>query len=379
MDVKRLCGHRCTSKARVRSRWPAVARSGGAWAAAGAGAVAALVAWRSVASWRRPDRGLRTAPVASPDVDTTGQGLVIVVNPGAGDGPASALVGPAPVDRIRERLPAAEIRRPEAADDLDGLLEDAARRCRVLGVFGGDGTVRAGAAAALRHDRPLLPLPGGTLNNFATTLGLVTVDDAVRAYRQRRVGGVDVGEVDGRIFLNTASFGVHARLFDLRERLRPRMGKRSALVAAAWRAMGEAEPVDIAVDGRTYHAWWVFVGNGRHRTRAMLATRRERLDDGLLDVRVLRARHPFRRLRGGLALILGDWGPASGYKRWRTPRTTITADAAELRVACDGETASAPATLRFRKHHRRLTVFHTHDAAPRARRPGSSSPRAPQR
>ncbi|MDA2810937.1 diacylglycerol kinase family protein [Nocardiopsis sp. RSe5-2] len=319
-----------------------------------------------MASWRRPDRGLRTAPADSPGADATGRGLVVVVNAGAGGGPASALVGPSPVDRIRELLPAAEILRPETMDGLDDLLEEAAGRCRVLGVFGGDGTVRAGAAAALRHSRPLLPLPGGTLNNFAATLGLVTVDDAVRAYRRQRVGGVDIGEVDGRIFLNTASFGVQARLFDLREQLRPRLGRWLSMAVAAWRAMHEAEPVDIAVDGRTYHAWWVFVGNGRHRTHALLPTRRERLDDGVLDVRVLRARRPFRRLRGGLALVLGDWGPTSGYKHWRTPRITITADTAELRVACDGETAPAPAVLLFHKHRRRLAVFHTRDApAPR--------------
>ncbi|MDA2804053.1 diacylglycerol/lipid kinase family protein [Nocardiopsis suaedae] len=317
------------------------------------------MAWRLTASRRRPDRGLSTAPAASPDVDATGRGLVIVVNAGAGDGPASARGGPTPVDRLREQLPAAEIRRPEALEDLADLLDDAAERCRVLGVLGGDGTVRAGAAAALRHGRPLLPLPGGTLNNFAATLGLATVDDAVRAYRRQRLGGVDVGEVDGRIFLNTASFGVQARLFDLREQLRPRMGTWPSLVVAAWRAMSEADPVDIAVHGHTYHAWWVFVGNGRHRTRALLPARRERLDDGMLDVRVLRARRPFRRLRGGLALVLGDWGPASGYKHWRTPWITITAEAAELRVACDGETAPAPATLRFHKHRGRLAVFHT--------------------
>src|SRR6185437_9474903 len=78
---------------------------------------------------------------------------------------------------------------------LDKALEDAAERARslggALGVLGGDGTVNAAAAVAVRHGLPLALLPGGTLNHFAYDLGIETYAEAARAVETGEAVAVD--------------------------------------------------------------------------------------------------------------------------------------------------------------------------------------------
>ncbi|MFC4561666.1 diacylglycerol/lipid kinase family protein [Nocardiopsis mangrovi] len=308
--------------------------------------------------------GPRTAPVPAEEFDPEGRGVVAVVNPRSGDGP-SALGGPGMAERIRAGLPRSEVVEFGTGDDLAALMDDAAGRCHVLAVAGGDGTVNAAAQAALRHDRPLLVIPGGSLDNFASTLGLGSAEESVAAYRTGTVGAVDVGTADGRLFLNTASLGAYPAVFDHRERLRRRMGRWSAFAVAAWYALRRAEPTDVVVNGRRMPIRWAFVGNGKHHTRALIPSKRTRLEDGLLDIRVLRAHKRYSRTRVVLDMLLGHWGLGTAYTQWRVPALTVSSPHGRLRLACDGETFDAGPEVTFAKIAQRLRVFH---APPRPRR-----------
>src|SRR5687768_16340665 len=95
----------------------------------------------------------------------------------------------------------------------------------VRGVSGGDGTATAAAAFAVEHDRPLLLLPGGTLNHLARDLRLESVEQAIAAFGRGEAVEVDVGVIDGRPFLNTASFGAYTAMLDRRKRLEKQIGR----------------------------------------------------------------------------------------------------------------------------------------------------------
>ena len=76
---------------------------------------------------------------------------------------------------------------------------------------GGDGTVAAVASRLVDTDRRLGILPLGTLNYVARGLGIPTeIPDAIRVLLEGREGRVDVGDVNGRVFLNNASLGAYA-------------------------------------------------------------------------------------------------------------------------------------------------------------------------
>ena len=115
-----------------------------------------------------PPAKVTPAPPLTIDVPPhpRGAGVVCVINPRAGGGNGARVIR-----RIEKLLPEAEIVRLGQGQDLDDLLADAAARCDVLGVGGGDGTLQAGARHAIEHDVPLAvsPSPASSSATAATT------------------------------------------------------------------------------------------------------------------------------------------------------------------------------------------------------------------
>jgi undecaprenyl-diphosphatase len=261
-----------------------------------------------------------------------GEGLVIVVNPSAG--PA---LRRDPAEQLRRDLPAAEI-----VELGEGVLADAARRADALGVVGGDGTVNAAAAAAYDEGKPLLVVPGGTLNHFARDLGIGGVEDAVAALQQGSTIEVDVGTIAGRPFLNTASFGAYVDLVDTRERLEHRIGKWPAAVVALVLVLLRTKPLDVEVDGRRRRVWLAFVGNCAYEPAGFAPVRRSCLDDGELDIRVVERTQRLGRPR---------------LRSWKANQLHVRSHQGPLRLALDGETFDGPEEFVVAKAERRLRVF----------------------
>jgi diacylglycerol kinase family enzyme len=105
-------------------------------------------------------------------------------------------------------------------DDLTDLVRRAAAEGSPrVAVAGGDGSMRAAAEGLAGSTAVLVPIPTGTLNNFARRIGIQGVDDGVRRLGSRRVSRVAVGVVNDRIFLNTATFGMYGEVVRRRDRL----------------------------------------------------------------------------------------------------------------------------------------------------------------
>ena len=70
----------------------------------------------------------------------------------------------------------------------------------------------SGGAGCLGHDLPFVCVPAGTRNHFARDLGLDPTDPtaALDAINDGVEGRIDVGEVNGRVFLNNVSLGIYA-------------------------------------------------------------------------------------------------------------------------------------------------------------------------
>ena len=126
-----------------------------------------------------------------------------------------ALVNPAAgtADAARDALSASDsfvVREVEPAR-LENAVRDVVGRGapRVL-VAGGDGTIAVAASVLFESNTELAILPGGTLNHFASDLGIST--DPATALELAATGtcrNVDVGMVNGRLFLNTSSVGAY--------------------------------------------------------------------------------------------------------------------------------------------------------------------------
>lgn len=132
---------------------------------------------------------------------------VLFVNPRSGDG---AAMRNGIVEQARER--GVEAVTLASCDDLRArALEVVADGADAIGMAGGDGSLADVAAAAAAHGLPFVCIPAGTRNHFALDLGVDRQDvaGALDAFTDGVERLIDLGEVNGRVFLNNVSLGVY--------------------------------------------------------------------------------------------------------------------------------------------------------------------------
>ena len=214
----------------------------------------------------------------------------VIINARSGAGSRAAVQ-----ERLAGALKAAgvEARILLACDgvELVALAERAAHsdaECVVAG--GGDGTINAVAAAMIESDKTLGVLPFGTMNHFAKDLGIpLDLDGAVDTIVRGRAARIDVGDVNGRIFLNNSSLGLYPRVIHARDRQqRLGWGKWPAYIWATFAVLRRYPFLDIRVnvDGKelTDRTPFVFVGNNAYDMERFNVGGRARLDKGELSL-----------------------------------------------------------------------------------------------
>jgi diacylglycerol kinase family enzyme len=100
-------------------------------------------------------------------------------------------------------------------DDLVALAEAAvAGGADVIGMAGGDGSQALVAGVAARHGVAMVVVPAGTRNHLAMDLGLDRGDvvGALDACGSAVERAVDLGDVNGRPFVNNVSLGLYAAI-----------------------------------------------------------------------------------------------------------------------------------------------------------------------
>jgi undecaprenyl-diphosphatase len=315
------------------------------------GAAAGLVTLRwwprrpaEPAAAARPRHG---AP-ASPD----GSGLVLIVNSSAGTASAE-LAG-----SLGARLPEAEVILADADDDLESLFSKAAARARILGVAGGDGSIRLAAGIAADAGLPLLVVPAGTFNHFAADLGVGSADDALAALRDGDSVLVDVATADGAAFLNTASAGAYVDLVKAREKLEPAIGKWPAMLVALAGVLRTGRPVELIVNGRRRRVWLLFAGNCRYEPSGAAPAYRPDLADGTLDIRMVDGSQPLARTRLVVAVLLGTLGRCRVYRTWSATSLRIASPTTDSVPLClDGEATETKQAISLVKRPKKLLVY----------------------
>lgn len=316
-----------------------------AGAAFGAGIAMATRYWWPTPEVPAPQE--RASAPALPD----GRGLLVVVNPKAGNGGD-------PAGELRRQLPAAEIMVLDPATGLAAQLDGRVGTVRALGVAGGDGTVATVAAAALRHRLPLAVFPTGTRNHFARDAGVGSFADTVRAVEAGDALAVEVATVNDVPFVNTAVIGAYPELVRRREALAPTTGRWLATALAAGQVLRRQQPVPLTIDGWPVAVWTLFVGNCRYTTgHGLLHAYRPRLNDGLLDIAYLRADTPFSRTRAVLASLAGVRQRRRAYPRRLVTELAVSSRDGPVQLARDGEPAERVSSLQFGKLPDRLIVY----------------------
>ncbi|HEX3289645.1 MAG TPA: phosphatase PAP2 family protein [Mycobacterium sp.] len=297
-------------------------------------------------------------PTADPlRVDTPprpdGAGVVLVINPASGSGTGARVV-----EEVRDALPAAEVVELGEGDDIEAALREAAGRAEVLAVGGGDGTVSCAAGVAVESGLPLAVFPGGTFNHFAKDIDCDTVAKTVDAIRCGIVSCVDLLCLNEKqIVVNTASIGAYPRFVRTRERLEHKIGKPLAGMYAMFHTLRRDEPIRISYDNKTLQTSLFFLGNSTYLPSGFAPSRRTRMDDGLIDVRILETGRRFSRLRIVSSLALGRLVRSPLYHEMRVPEFAFKAVDGPTVLALDGEVGTRCTEASFSVNYRALPVF----------------------
>jgi diacylglycerol kinase family enzyme len=257
---------------------------------------------------------------------------------------------------------------PEPVDVAEVAREAVAHGADLLGVAGGDGTQALVAEVAAQHGLPFLVISAGTRNHFALDLGLDREDPSacLRALSDGVELQVDLGHINGQVFVNNASFGAYAEIVE----------------SPAYRDDKRDTTLDLLPDllqghrGARLHAQAdgaqieapqaLLVANNPYGTGDIAGLgRRIRLDRGILGVvgvTVSSAAQAAGLLRGR---------HATGVKVLNAEEITITADTPQIPVGVDGESILMPTPVTCTVSPRALRVWVPRD------RPGVPAPKPP--
>jgi diacylglycerol kinase family enzyme len=280
---------------------------------------------------------------------------VLILNPGAGDDDDRSLV-----EKLRSRLGDIRVVTLDEDVDLGSEVGRALDEDRTVVAAGGDGTINSVAQHVVGRGT-LGVLPGGTLNHFCRDLGVRDPDVAIDTLAEGRPRVIDVGKAGDTYFLNNAGMGLYPEVVYERERHEHRVGKWHAAARASMQVLRDARPLAgrISADGdeRALLAWVVFIGNNRFGTGTGRIGNRERLDEGVLDVRLLtlgtrkarRSRLAWRVLRGR------PWSP---HRIVRTEARRVDINLEEPRlVSWDGESGEEARSLQVEMVPKALRVL----------------------
>ncbi|MEO8836058.1 MAG: diacylglycerol kinase family protein [Caldimonas sp.] len=290
--------------------------------------------------------------------------IVVIVNAASGAGNDSATAKQ--LSDLFERAGAsAEIRVVDAAQNLDALIAAALRtRPDVIVAGGGDGTVSGVGAALAGSTVALGVLPLGTLNHFAKDLGLpLDLESAVETIVHGTPRHVDVGEVNGRVFLNNSSLGLYPDIVRDRERQRKRLG-RGKWLALLWASLTALRrlsfmQVRLCVDGTEHRRRtpFVFIGNNAYRMHGFAIGERDALDGGRLSLYVVQRPGRWRLLVLALRALVNRLDQARDFDAILAEEIVVESRHKHLRVATDGEITVMELPLVYRIRPRALRVI----------------------
>lgn len=289
--------------------------------------------------------------------------LHVVLNAGSGTGDTKNR------QEVEERFAAAGVEARIAlatsgADVLRLAREAVAEGAQTLVAGGGDGTIGAVASVLVGTDRSLGVLPMGTYNHFARHLGIpLDLGGAVRTVLEGEPRRVDVGEVNGTLFLNNSSLGLYPAALEERASAFARFG-RSRLTALASAAYSISNPgrslsIRIVADGKeiSRRTPILFVVSNAYQVQEYRLPGSTCLAGGKLAVGMTRPLGTAGLLWLALRTLLGRLHAAKDLEVLCAHEMWIDTPRPRLRVAMDGELHLMEVPLHYRLRCAALSVI----------------------
>jgi YegS/Rv2252/BmrU family lipid kinase len=255
--------------------------------------------------------------------------------------------------RLRARGLTADVRATEGSGHARTLAQEARDAgARVVVAWGGDGTVNEVASALVGGVTALGIVPSGSGNGLASELRLprdpaaaldVALDGAERV--------IDVGELDGRVFVNVAGVGVDARIAHRFAQWGAQRRGLRRYVECTFRELAtfRADEIVMSVDGvvSSVKPLILALANARQYGNGALIAPQAKLDDGRLDLVVVGERSWLATARDVPKLFTGRIATARGVLMSSITELVLSSSA-PLVYHVDGEPCVGGTELRAR-------------------------------
>jgi diacylglycerol kinase (ATP) len=247
----------------------------------------------------------------------------------------------------------------EAVGHARELAAAAVRRGATLVMaWGGDGTINEVASALAFGEVPLGIIPAGSGNGLARELGVdLRPERAIAEALAATPRPMDVGDVDGRLFVNLAGIGVDAFVAS-RFSLARRRGFLGYINITA-RALATYVPTTYRMTSGggsvTARALLVTIANSAQFGNGARIAPGARVDDGLLDLVVIEERWRVATIVQLPRLFTGTADRIRGCTTQRIREVTIEADE-PMTYHVDGEPVVGGTRLHARVHPAALRV-----------------------
>lgn len=289
--------------------------------------------------------------------------IAVVINANAG-----SLIGGLTAQALEEQLAASRIDVVIEPDDgralPDRIAAAMARGVDAVAVAGGDGTIACGAQMLAGTGTAFGILPLGTMNMLAKDIGIpIDLPAAIEALADGVERDIDVGEVNGHVFLCNSVLGFASRLGVRRERARGKVGLaviwRMAVVA--WRSARRypSMKLELEIDGtrRRLRTRSVAVVDNDYGEAPGKLFNRPRLDSGELVLYVTERMTPWRLVSLAFGFLIGRWRNLPGLTRIVATDFVIHSRHKALRVMNDGEGLLLAPPLHYRIRPKALKVI----------------------
>jgi diacylglycerol kinase family enzyme len=247
---------------------------------------------------------------------------------------------------------------------IPDAIEAAAKAGRVI-VAGGDGTAAGAAQILAGSDTELGLLPLGTLNHLARDLGIpADLDEAADIAVNGRPAAIDVGEVNGQVFVNNASIGLYPLMVRKREGLRRAKGwpKWLSTVPAAFAVLERLPHHRLRLDWgkgeRAIVTPLLFVGNNVYSLDRGEVGKRSSLSEGKLSIYAVAHRRRAVLIWFAMRVLVGRAERSFDFETLGDCETlTVSSNGGSIEIALDGELRRMDSPLEFRIRPGALTVM----------------------
>ena len=270
--------------------------------------------------------------------------IALLTNPTSGKG-RGGRVGSVVVPRLRDAgFDVRELTGRDAEEALDLARSCVADGVETLAVIGGDGMVHLAVQALACSQTRLGVIPAGTGNDVARNLDLPRKDalaatDVIIGGKERTI---DLARVGAKYYVTVLAAGFDAKVNERANQMTwPKGQMRYNLATLAELRTFSPIPYVLDLDGEEHRfdAMMVAVGNGPSFGGGLRITEGALLDDGLLDVVVIRPMSKTALVRTYPKLFKGTHVHHPEYRHY--PARSVTVAAPGVVAYADGERIGA--------------------------------------